>query len=81
MKICTQNLIKVVQHFLFIYIVSVDIMSKGALLENDYLNSLGHYLYSSIYAVTQTHEKISTLRQLDDRIEAMEEETTTNGVF
>jgi hypothetical protein len=32
-------------------------------------------------AVAQTHEKISTLRQLDDRIEAMEEETTTNGVF
>jgi hypothetical protein len=52
-----------------------------ALLENDYLNSLGHYLYSSIYAVTQTHEKISTLRQLDERIEAMKEETTTNGVF
>jgi hypothetical protein len=32
-------------------------------------------------AVTQTHEKISTLLQLDERIEAIEEETTTNGVL
>ena len=31
--------------------------------------------------VTQTQEKINTLHKLDEKIDAIEEETTTNGVF
>jgi hypothetical protein len=31
--------------------------------------------------VTQSEQKINTLQKLDERIEAIEEETTTNGVY
>jgi hypothetical protein len=35
----------------------------------------------AIKYVTQKQEQIDTLHKLDERIEAAEEETTTNGVF
>jgi hypothetical protein len=35
----------------------------------------------AIKYVTQKAEKIDTLHKLDEKIEAIEEETTTNGVF
>jgi hypothetical protein len=31
--------------------------------------------------VTQKQEQINTLKKLDERIEAIEEETTTSGVY
>jgi orotate phosphoribosyltransferase-like protein len=31
--------------------------------------------------VTQTQEKINTINKIDEKLEVMEEETTTNGVF
>jgi hypothetical protein len=31
--------------------------------------------------VTQKQEQIDTLHKLDERVETMEEETTTNGIF
>jgi len=38
-------------------------------------------LTDAIKYVNQKQEQIDTLKKIDERIEAIEEETTTNGVF
>jgi hypothetical protein len=41
----------------------------------------GVVITDAIKYVTQKTEQIDTLHKLDERMEAAEEETTTNGVF
>ena len=41
----------------------------------------GSVITDAIKHVTQIQEQIDTLHKLDERIEAAEETTTTNGVF
>jgi hypothetical protein len=38
-------------------------------------------LTDAVKYVNQKQEQIDTLKKIDERIEAIEEETTTNGVF
>jgi len=45
------------------------------------LTTNGAIVTDAIKYVTQKAEKIDTLHKLDEKIEAIEEETTTNGVF
>ena len=45
------------------------------------LTTNGAIVTDAIKYVTQKQEQIDTLHKLDERIETMEEETTTNGVF
>ena len=45
------------------------------------LTTNGAIVTDAIKYVTQKAEKIDTLHKLDKKIEAIEEETTTNGVF
>jgi hypothetical protein len=45
------------------------------------LTTNGAIVTDAIKYVTQKQELIDTLHKLDERIEAAEEETTTNGVF
>jgi hypothetical protein len=41
----------------------------------------GTVITDAIKYVSQKAEQVNTLQKLDERIEDMEEETTTNGVF
>jgi hypothetical protein len=45
------------------------------------LTTNGVVVTDAIKYVNQKQEQIDTLHKLDERIEAAEEETTTNGVF
>ena len=45
------------------------------------LTTNGAIVTDAIKYVTQKQEQIDTLHKLDERVETMEEETTTNGVF
>jgi hypothetical protein len=45
------------------------------------LTTNGAIVTDAIKYVTQKAEQVDTLQKLDERIEATEEETTTNGVF